>query len=139
MFLPSKALWGGIVFTLLTTGISGPYPTPLGAESNPNKEAPADAHPNDVDVKEMQQTLRDKGHYRGNVDGVFGLRSRASIRAYQRAESLPVTGQLDVQTAGKLGVTPESSETVYDTTQAKPSAGIAWSKGSGRKGKTPRK
>jgi peptidoglycan hydrolase-like protein with peptidoglycan-binding domain len=55
----------------------------------------------------MQQTLQDKGHYHGKVDGVFGLRTRASIRAYQKAENLPVTGQLDTQTAIKLGVTAE--------------------------------
>ena len=47
----------------------------------------------------MQQTLQDKGHYRGEVDGVFGLRTRASIRGFQKAENLTVTVQLDTQTA----------------------------------------
>ena len=63
----------------------------------------------------MQETLRDKGHYRGKIDGVFGLRTRASIRGYQKAENLPVTGQLDTPTAGKLGVAPERrEESCYD-------------------------
>jgi len=44
-----------------------------------------------------------------------------------------VTGQLDVQTAGKLGVTPEvRTETSYETTKDKPSAGIKWTKDSRR-------
>jgi len=80
---------------------------------------------------------KDKGHYRGDVDGVLGLRTRASIRGFQKPENLPVTGQLDTQTAGKLGVAPEGrSETGYGTAQGKPSAGIKWTKGSGRASKT---
>ncbi len=138
MFLASKGAWAGIVFILLTTGISGPRRTTLVSGPNLSEEVPAVAPPNDV-IK-MQQTLQDKGHYRGKVDGVFGLRTRASVRAYQKAENLPVTGHLDNQTAGKLGVTPEvREETGYETTQGKPSAGIRWAERSRRTGKTLRK
>ena len=138
MLLASKAACAGIVFLLLATGISGPRLTPLASGSNLGKEVPGGARPNDV--TKMQQTLQDKGHYRGRVDGVFGLRTRASIRAYQKAENLPVTGQLDPQTAGKLGVTPEGhGKTGYETTQGKPSAGIQSVRGSRRTSKTLRK
>ena len=138
MFLASKAAWAGMVFIMLTTGISGPRPTPLASGSNLGKEVPAVRPRNDV--KKMQGTLQDKGHYRGKVDGVFGLRTRASIRAYQKAENLPATGQLDTQTAGKLGVRAEGGEeTGYEITKGKPSAGIKWAKGSGRTSKTLRK
>ena len=101
----------------------------------------------------MQEILRDKGHYRGKVDGVFGLRTRASIRAYQKAENLPVTGEVDTRTADGLGVRPEST---WDNSQSagrqdghgsdmvagkikreKPSAGIR--RGKGRTGNTSRK
>jgi peptidoglycan hydrolase-like protein with peptidoglycan-binding domain len=135
MLIATRAPWAGIVFLLLTTWISGPRPTPLTSGAELSKEAPAVARPNDVN--KMQQTLQDKGHYRGKVDGVFGLRTRASIRAYQKSEHLPVTGQLDVQTAGKLRVTPEVREaTGSKTTQDKPSAGIKWTHGSRRTRKT---
>jgi Putative peptidoglycan binding domain len=137
MFLASKAAWAGIVF-ILTTGISGPRPTPLASGVNLSKEVPAAGHQNDI--KKMQQTLRGKGHYRGKVDGVFGLRTRASLRGFQKAENLPITGQLDTQTAGKLGVRPQGrEENGYETTKGKPSAGIKWAKGSGRTSKTLRK
>lgn len=80
----------------------------------------------------MQQTLGGKGHYRGKVDGVFGLRTQASIRGFQKAENQPVTGELDIQTAGKLGVRQEGREkTDYVMTKGKPSAGIKWAKSSG--------
>jgi peptidoglycan hydrolase-like protein with peptidoglycan-binding domain len=123
MLRVSKAGWAGIVFLLLTTGISGPRPTPLAFGADLRKEVPAFGPQSDI--KKMQETLRNKGYYRGKVDGVFGLRSRAGIRAYQKSENLPVTGQLDTQTAGKLGVRPESREEIgYEITQGKPSAGI---------------
>jgi len=138
MFLASKVAWAGIVFILVTTGISGPRPTLIASEPNLRNEVPVVEHR--TDVNRIQETLRDKGHYRGKIDGVFGLRTRASIRAYQKAENLPVTGNLDAQTAGKLGVTPEGREEAgYETAKGKPSAGIKWARGSGRTRKTLRK
>jgi peptidoglycan hydrolase-like protein with peptidoglycan-binding domain len=138
MLLIGKAACAGLTFLLLTIGTSGPRPMPLASRSNLSTERPADAHPNDV--LKMQHALQDEGHYRGKVDGVFGLRTRASIRAYQKAENLPVTGQLDPNTAGKLGIVAEVRvETDYETTQGKPSAGIESAKGTLRTRKTLRK
>ena len=135
MFLASKAAWAGIVFMLLTTGISGPRPGPLASGASLGKEVPGFVHRDDLE--KMQQTLWDKGHYRGKVDGLFGLRTQASIRAYQKAENLPITGQLDTQTAARLGVRLERREETGDvTTKGKPSAGIRWAKGSERTSKT---
>ena len=54
------------------------------------------------DVKEVQQTLRDKGYYPGPIDGILGSRTRAALRQYQKDENLPVTGRLDADTARKL-------------------------------------
>jgi peptidoglycan hydrolase-like protein with peptidoglycan-binding domain len=135
MFLAGKAAWAGIAFILLTTGISGPRPTSVAPGVDLSKEVSAIGHRNDV--KKMQETLRDKGHYRGEVDGVFGLRTRASIRGFQKAENLPITGQLDTQPAGRLGVSPEGrEETGSETAKGKPSAYIEWGKGLGRTSKT---
>src|SRR5579872_819799 len=75
-----KIVWAGIAFLLLATEISGPCSTLLPSGVDLSKEVPAVTHPNDVN--RMQQTLLDKGYYRGKVDGVVGLRTRASIRAY---------------------------------------------------------
>jgi peptidoglycan hydrolase-like protein with peptidoglycan-binding domain len=149
MFLASKAAWAGIVFILLTTRVSGPRPTPLA--SGASNEVLGVGHGNEI--KKMQETLRDKGHYRGKVDGVFGLRTRASIRAYQKAENLPITGQVDTRTADGLGVRPESNwgnsksagrEVGHGSDRAggeikrdKPSAGIR--RAEGRASKTSRK
>jgi peptidoglycan hydrolase-like protein with peptidoglycan-binding domain len=142
MFFVSKVGCSGIVFLLMTPWISGPRPTPrptpLSSGASLSSEVSGETRWNDFKV--MQQTLQDEGHYQGKIDGVLGLRTRASIRGFQRAVNLPVTGQLDVQTAGKLGVRPEvREETSYETTQEKPSAGIKWANSSRRTGRTPRK
>jgi hypothetical protein len=135
MFLASKIVCSGIVFLLMSPWISGPPPIPVDAGTNLSTEVPKETYWNDV--QGMQQTLQDEGHYHGKIDGVFGLRTRASIREFQKAENLPVTGQLDVQTASKLRVRPESREdAAYDATQDKPSAGVDWDRGSKRSSKT---
>jgi peptidoglycan hydrolase-like protein with peptidoglycan-binding domain len=137
MFLAGKAAGAGIVFLLLTTVISGrPHPTPPPSEANLGQEVSPVGQRNDV--TKMQENLRAKGYYRGEVDGVLGLRTRASIRGFQKAENLPVSGQIDAQTARKLGVRSEGREkTDYESTTGKPSAGIERAKGARRKSKTP--
>jgi peptidoglycan hydrolase-like protein with peptidoglycan-binding domain len=60
------------------------------------------------DIQAVQRSLSDKGFYHGQADGVLGSRTRAGIREYQKSASLPVTGRLDAETAGKLGVGPKS-------------------------------
>jgi peptidoglycan hydrolase-like protein with peptidoglycan-binding domain len=154
MFLPSKIEWAGVAFTLLTTGMLVPgFPRSAAAVDSHQEGAGAFVMKNEI--TKMQETLRDKGHYRGKVDGVFGLRTRASIRAYQKAEHLPITGLVDIQTADGLGVRPESTwnnsqsagrdagqssvRTGSEIERGKPSANINWTKGSRRTSKTLRK
>jgi peptidoglycan hydrolase-like protein with peptidoglycan-binding domain len=118
----------GILLILLAAGISGPRPSPVPMTATGDEGVPAAAPENEV--KKTQQALRDKKHYRGKVDGSFGLRTRAGIRAYQKAESLPITGQIDTQTAAALGVRPESTRNNVQgrrevSHKEKPSAGTA--------------
>ena len=70
--------------------------------------APAASASGSEDIRKVQQSLGDKGYYAGPVDGVLGSRTRAGLRQYQASEKLAVTGRLDPETAGKLGVGPES-------------------------------
>jgi peptidoglycan hydrolase-like protein with peptidoglycan-binding domain len=60
------------------------------------------------EIRTVQQSLNDKGYDAGPVDGVVGPRTRAGIRQYQASEKLTITGRLDAETAGKLGVGAES-------------------------------
>lgn len=109
MFLASKTVEAGIVFAVLISGMFVARLRSFAADSELSQEALRVVHQNDV--KKMQLALQDRGQYSGQVDGVIGLRTRASIRAFQKAENLPATGLLDTQTALKLGVKPESIKT----------------------------
>jgi len=57
-------------------------------------------------IVKVQESLQEKGYYHGSIDGIIGPITRKAIREYQKAEHLPETGQVDEQTAAKLGVTP---------------------------------
>jgi len=98
MSLNKKAVWTRVVFVLLMTAM-------LGLSLMPRAFA-GDRH----DIKKVQETLRDKGFDPGPIDGVMGSQTRAAISQYQKSENLPVTGHLDGETAGKLGVGKESEK-----------------------------
>ena len=134
MFRNDRIRWAMLVFTFLATALLGLSMMRQG------------------DTKKVQEALRDKGYYAGQVDGVLGPQTRAGIRQYQKSENLPVTGRLDAQTAGKLGVGPESiegnfkgagqevgeggEEAGHEIKQGKPvAAGKEMGKGLGRGGK----
>jgi peptidoglycan hydrolase-like protein with peptidoglycan-binding domain len=152
MFLASKIGWAGIACTLLTTAMLAQGFPRSPAASDPSKKGGTVFVVKD-EIKKVQETLRTKGYYEGKVDGVFGLRTRASIRAYQKAENLPITGQVDPRTAAGLAVRPESnwgnSESagwevghgsdivVGEMNRDKPSAGIR--RAEGRASRTSRK
>jgi peptidoglycan hydrolase-like protein with peptidoglycan-binding domain len=116
MFIARRIGWAGIALTLLaltlltTVTLAQGFPrSTAGSDSHkPNKQGGAAFVIKD-EIKKMQETLRDRGHYLGKIDGAFGLRTRASIRAYQKAENLPITGQVDSRTADGLGLRPEST------------------------------
>ena len=78
------------------------------------------------DVKALQAALNAAGHDCGAVDGDFGAKTDAAVRAFQRAAGLAVDGQAGPKTiaalkAGKgtTSVTPQSGATPGATTGAR--------------------
>jgi localization factor PodJL len=56
------------------------------------------------DLVTAQRALNQLGYYQGPTDGVSSPALRMAIAAYQRDQSLPVTGDADAATVGKLAV-----------------------------------
>ena len=149
MFPTNRTVRARIVFTFLTGLLMLSLSRPAAA-ANLSEDTPAVVH--HKDISKLQESLRDKGYYDGPIDGVAGPRTRAGIRRYQKAENLPVTGRSDGETAGKLGVGPESiggnfkgagqevgaggKELAHEMKQGKPIAGgKEMGKGLGRAGR----
>jgi hyperosmotically inducible protein len=55
-------------------------------------------------VAAAQQALKTNGYNPGPIDGYMGPRTTAAVRDYQQREQLQVTGQLDPETLGRLGI-----------------------------------
>jgi hyperosmotically inducible protein len=61
-------------------------------------------------VMAMQQALKEKSFEPGPIDGVMGPRTAAALKEYQKAENLKMTGQMDRDTAARLGVKEVKNE-----------------------------
>ncbi|HAA33039.1 MAG TPA: hypothetical protein DCE56_41620 [Cyanobacteria bacterium UBA8553] len=55
-------------------------------------------------VKQLQQRLQEKGFNPGSIDGVFGLGTKAAVRAFQKANGLEPDGMVGQQTWKALGM-----------------------------------
>ncbi|MEX2145466.1 MAG: peptidoglycan-binding domain-containing protein [Candidatus Rokuibacteriota bacterium] len=78
-----------------------------------------------MDVRHMQQALKDKGFDPGPIDGIHGPRTSAAVREYQTKEGLTVTGRLDDDTMGRLNGTGTVRTGSDGTAPASPSASPA--------------
>ena len=54
-------------------------------------------------VKELQRALKKQGHYKGEVDGVFGPKTEAALKAFQKKRHMTVDGICGPKVASKLG------------------------------------
>jgi putative chitinase len=56
------------------------------------------------DVKRLQQALKEKGSYAGEIDGDFGSGTESAVKAFQAAAHLQADGVAGVLTKAKLGI-----------------------------------
>ena len=78
-----------------------------------------------MEVRNLQQSLKDKGYDPGPIDGIHGPRTSAAVREYQAKEGLTVTGRLDDDTMGHLNGTGTVRTGSDGTAPASPSASPA--------------
>ncbi len=58
----------------------------------------------DDNVRAAQNRLKDGGFYFGEADGEYDSETAAAVSRYQIRNGLPITGQLDAETAKALGI-----------------------------------
>jgi peptidoglycan hydrolase-like protein with peptidoglycan-binding domain len=74
-----------------------------------------------ADVERVQKALQQNGHDPGPIDGVNGPRTTSALKAYQKAQGLEPTGQLDDATLAKLGAPARSASQTQTGGDARPS------------------
>ena len=74
------------------------------------------------EVERMQKALKQQGHDPGPVDGVMGAQTSAALKAYQKKQGLRVSGQLDAETAAKLGESGQAAPSAPTGGDTKPNA-----------------
>ena len=82
MFRTSKAVWARVVFTSMTTGVFGLILPPLAFTDDAMVKQTVVLHQDDV--KQLQESLRDKGYYNGESTAVWGPRPAGEFASIRR-------------------------------------------------------
>ena len=62
-------------------------------------------------VKTIQQKLKNWGYYTGAVDGIFGAKTTAAVKAFQKKNGLVVDGIVGAKTLAAMGISSSSGAT----------------------------
>lgn len=61
------------------------------------------------EVRQIQEKLKRWGYYNGSVDGIYGSRTEAAVKKFQRANGLTADGIAGKNTLAAMGITSQSS------------------------------
>jgi len=76
-------------------------------------------HLSKEDTMSIQNALAKSGEFKGTASGVWNKETTEALKAYQKANSLKITGHADKATLAKLGVTLGTASTTSASTTAK--------------------
>ena len=71
------------------------------------------------ETRRVQQALKAKNYDPGPIDGRMGPKTQGALKDFQQASGLKATGQLDSQTAEKLGVAKTTAATKPEKMETK--------------------
>lgn len=96
-----KAIWSTLALAV-TIAMSAPLWSQAISPGAP--EQAGEVQSSDDVVRAVQQALKEKGYYTGEIDGRLGEDTTAALKAFQESNGLAATGQLDAETQEKLGM-----------------------------------
>lgn len=97
----TKTTWSTLVLAL-ALAVSAPLWSQTMSPGAP--EQAGEVEPSNDVVRAVQEALKEKGHYNGQIDGNWGAETQAALKAFQQSSGLEATGQLDEETKEKLGM-----------------------------------
>lgn len=74
-------------------------------------------------VQQVQARLQQLGMYNGNVDGMWGPATEASVRTFQQSQGMAPTGQLDSPTLSAMNLSGATSQPLSSPQPPPPSMG----------------
>jgi N-acetylmuramoyl-L-alanine amidase len=70
------------------------------------------------EVRAIQQKLKNWGYYDGEVDGVFGSKTQAAVKSFQKKNGLTVDGIAGPNTLRAMGISSSSSSSSSSVSQS---------------------
>lgn len=70
-----------------------------------------------TEVKNIQQKLKELGLYSGNIDGIFGPKTKSAVMNFQKQKGLKVDGIVGAKTMQALGLTSSNGSYSSNDTQ----------------------
>ena len=67
------------------------------------------------EVRQIQVKLKDWGYYEGQVDGIYGAKTKAAVEYFQQKNGLTVDGVAGQQTLKAIGITQDSENAGENT------------------------
>jgi peptidoglycan hydrolase-like protein with peptidoglycan-binding domain len=117
-----RTVWAGALVCTLTLSAwaaEEKKAPPAKAEKMGEMEKKAEMTAGSEETRKVQEALKAKGNDPGPIDGRMGPKTRAALKEYQQASGLKATGQLDSQTAEKLGVDKTTAPTKTEKMEPK--------------------
>ncbi len=62
------------------------------------------ASSNSSDIKLIQKKLKNWGYYKGNVDGIYGSKTKSAVKLFQKRNGLTVDGIVGNKTLAAMGI-----------------------------------
>jgi len=94
-------------------------PPPAKAEKMGETEKRPQRTAGTEQTRKVQEALKAKNYDPGPIDGRMGPKTRGALKDFQHASGLKMTGQLDRQTAEKLGVEKTAATTRAEKKETK--------------------
>ena len=86
----------------------------MNEENNKIQETLSRFGSNGSEVREIQTKLNEWGYYNGEIDGIYGSRTVAAVRQFQRSNGLTVDGIAGDSTLAAMGIASGTSNTGTD-------------------------
>ena len=97
-----------VLLAVVTIGCSSALIVSKVTSNDVEQVAVINAQSPSKDIKLVQQKLKNWGYYTGSVDGIYGSKTKAAVKLFQKRNGLVVDGIIGNKTLAAMGINPSS-------------------------------